>query len=139
MDRRLFLTLTAAGLVSPLAAKAEATTGVPYTEGLIVEKLRAGETVFADFYTDWCTTCRAQARAINALKAENPAYEQAISFVAVDWDQHSRSQIAQVLKIPRRSTLILLKGASEYGRIVAGTQKAEIKALMDKGLEIASA
>ena len=138
MDRRLFLAASSASLLIPGAALAAA-TGEPYREGLVVEKLAAGETVFLDFYTDWCSTCRAQGRAINALKKENPAYEQAMSFVAVDWDQHARSQIAQVLEIRRRSTLVLLKGGSDFGRIVAGTSKSEIKALMDKGLEIAAA
>lgn len=36
--------------------------------------------------------------------------------------------------IPRRSTLIVLRGDEELGRIVAGTSEAQIKGLMDKGL-----
>jgi thioredoxin 1 len=40
--------------------------------------------------------------------------------------------LAQQLRIPRRSTLVLLKGREELGRIVAGTSKAEIKSLLDK-------
>lgn len=136
MQRRTFVMAAgAAGLMLPRGALAA--TGEAYREGLIVEKLAAGETVFADFYTDWCSTCRAQARVIEALKAENPAYVQEIAFVAVDWDRFSGSQIAQVLNIPRRSTLVLLKGGAEYGRLVAGTRRADIKALLDKGLEIA--
>ena len=36
--------------------------------------------------------------------------------------------------IPRRSTLIVLRGSEELGRIVAGTRKSDIKTLMDLGL-----
>jgi hypothetical protein len=36
--------------------------------------------------------------------------------------------------IPRRSTLIVLRGEDELGRIVAGTSESQIKGLMDKGL-----
>lgn len=135
MHRRAFL----AAAATLVAAPAIAANGQRYRFGLVEKELAAGKTVFIDFYTDWCTTCRAQQRAITALKAENPAYEQAISFVSVDWDRYANSQISTVLNIPRRSTLVLLKGGAEYGRIVAGTSKAKIKELLDKGVEIASA
>jgi thioredoxin 1 len=35
-------------------------------------------------------------------------------------------------KIPRRSTLVLIKGGEEVGRLVAVTSQAQIKALLDK-------
>ena len=37
-------------------------------------------------------------------------------------------------KIPRRSTLLLLKGDKELDRIVAETSEARIKSLLDKGV-----
>ena len=107
--------------------------------GHVEEELAAGKTVFLDFYTDWCTTCRAQGKAIRDLMAENPAYEANISFIKIDWDQHAQSSIATRLNIPRRSTLVVLKGDKELGRIVAGTKKADIKALMDTALAAATA
>ncbi|CAN0598520.1 unnamed protein product, partial [Ectocarpus sp. 12 AP-2014] len=51
-----------------------------------------------------------------------------------DWDQHSNSKLAKDLNIPRRSTLVALKGDKELGRIVAGTKSADIQALMDTAL-----
>jgi thioredoxin 1 len=137
MDRRLFLCAVPALTLIPnlmLAAPP-----LDYTRGLVRRKLRAGETVFVDFYTDWCTTCRAQERIINTLKSENPAYEKSITFVRVDWDIHSRSKLAKSLKIPRRSTLVVLKGNDELGRIVAGTSVNSIKALFDTALSAATA
>ena len=69
----------------------------------------------------------------------NPAYGDAITFINVDWDQHSNSELARTLKIPRRSTLVVLKGDQELGRIVAGTSKSKIKDLLDTALTAATA
>ena len=136
MDRRTFLASAAALLT---AGPALAASGRTYKKGLVEQELAAGKTVFIDFYTDWCTTCRAQGTKIRKLIAENPAYEANISFVKVDWDQHSGSQLVKRLNIPRRSTLVVLKGDRELGRIVASTKTDKIKALMDTALAAATA
>jgi thiol-disulfide isomerase/thioredoxin len=135
MHRRTFLASAAATLALPMAARA----ATDYTPGLVKKHLAAGDTVFLDFKTEWCTTCAAQERAINALKQSNPAYGNAITFINVDWDQHSNSDLSRALKIPRRSTLVVLKGDQELGRIVAGTNKSKIKALLDPALTAATA
>ncbi|MEM9975586.1 MAG: thioredoxin family protein [Pseudomonadota bacterium] len=132
MDRRFFLAGVAGTALLPRIAWA--VTGTPYTPGLVEAELAAGKTVFLDFYANWCTTCRAQGRVISALLEENPAYGEAISFVSVDWDVHRGAELTQRLQIPRRSTLVVLKGEEELGRIVAGTRKADIQALMDTAL-----
>ncbi|MCT4557915.1 MAG: thioredoxin domain-containing protein [Pelagimonas sp.] len=131
MDRRHFLTLTAA---LPFAAPGIALAGQEYTPGLVQKHLAAGDTVFLDFKASWCSTCAAQERVINALKAENPMYAQKVVFIDVDWDQFGKSDLVKSLNIPRRSTLVVLKGDKELGRIVAGTGKAQIKDLMDVAL-----
>lgn len=135
MKRRNFLQLAAAAGLMPLAASAAAT--LRYQPGVVEALLAEGKTVFVDFYTTWCVTCRAQGRAIEALRAENPAYDQAMVFVKIDWDIYAGSAIAAKYSIPRRSTLLVLKGDKELGRNVAGTSKAAIKALMDIGLNAA--
>lgn len=135
MHRRTFLTSVAAmGLVGP----AFAATGTAYTPGLVQKELDAGKTVFIDFYATWCTTCRRQERVINALLSANPEYEENISFIWVDWDKYSSSDLAISLNIPRRSTLVALRGDEELGRIVAGTRETDIKALLDKALVAAT-
>jgi len=95
--------------------------------------------VFLDFKADWCTTCKAQERAINAIKKSDPAYVEAITFINVDWDQYGNGALSQSLNIPRRSTLVVLEGDVELGRIVANTNKAAIKSLMDVALAAALA
>lgn len=135
MNRRDFLIATAAvTLALPLAARA----GTPYTPELLAAELAAGKTVFLDFKASWCSTCAAQERVINALLSENPDYAQ-ISFIDVDWDEWNKGDLVRDLNIPRRSTLVVLKGDAELGRIVAGTGRDEIKALMDLALQSATA
>lgn len=135
MKRHDFLIATGAATLLPAAASA---AWVEYTPGLVKQRLAAGETVFLDVAADWCTTCKSQERTINALKADNPAYE-AVTFVRLDWDDHRRSALVEELRVPRRSTLIVLKGDAELGRIVAGTRRSAIQELMDVALTAATA
>lgn len=135
MLRRDFLLMTAAvTLATPLSAA----TGKPYTPALLEAEMAAGKVVFLDFTATWCSTCRSQGRVIAALRAENPAYDRAISFIDVDWDTWKDSDIVFDRGIPRRSTLIVLQGEREIGRIVAGTARKEIKALLDLALQAAA-
>lgn len=57
-----------------------------------------------------------------------------ITFVRVDWDLYGSDEVATSRRIPRRSTLLVLRGEEELGRIVAGTGSDEIQALMELGL-----
>ncbi|MDU8927711.1 thioredoxin family protein [Alisedimentitalea sp. MJ-SS2] len=136
MKRRDFIAAGAALALVPMAAKA---APLEYKPGLVKKHLAKGETVFLDFKASWCGTCKAQERVINALKGENPAYDKNITFINVDWDEYGRSELAFDLEIPRRSTLVVLKGDAELGRIVADTSRESIKALMDAALDAATA
>ena len=139
MHRRSFVAALAASAVLPLRAGA-APGFVAYDDSdPISAALAAGRTVFVDYAADWCSTCAAQERAISALRAENPAYDANLLFVRVDWDAYGTAPVATARNIPRRSTLIVLKGDAELGRLVANTRKADIKALMDTALAAATA
>jgi len=98
MFRRTFLVAALA-----VAAAPAFTEPLDYTPGLVEERLAAGETVFLDFKADWCTTCAAQERVLDALKAENPAYEAGITFIDVDWDEFADAELTRALNIPRRA------------------------------------
>lgn len=135
MLRRDFLILGAAAALFPATSFAGAQL---YTPGIVSKELAAGKTVFLDFTATWCSTCAAQGRVIEALKSENPAYEKAVSFIDVDWDTYRDDSLTKSLNIPRRSTLVVLRGDKELGRIVAGTSRKAIKELMDIALNAAS-
>lgn len=140
MNRRDFLLLTATVSLAPaLPAHAGFDTGAEYEPGMVDALLAEGRTVFLDFSASWCSTCRAQANIIKALKEENPAYDAQVAFISVDWDTYGNGELSRRLSIPRRSTLVVLSGEEELGRIVAGTGRAEIKALMDIALSAAMA
>jgi len=57
-----------------------------------------------------------------------------MTFVKVDWDTYKDHEVTIFRGIPRRSTLIVLRGEDELGRIIAQTSEAQIKTLMDAGL-----
>ncbi len=141
MNRRQILALTAttamAAAFLPSATMAAET--VNYTPGLIERALADGKTVFVDYAADWCSTCARQERIISALRSENPAYNERIMFVRVDWDDYGQHDVSTSRNIPRRSTLLVLKGDQELGRIVAGTDTDTIRALMDTALTAATA
>lgn len=130
MNRRTLM-MAAALVLAPLASQAETLT---YSPGAAEAQINAGETVFLDFAADWCSTCRSQERTIGAIVGSNPAYNEAITFYRVDWDDYGRGALATQLNIPRRSTLVLFRDGVEVGRIVAGTREADIRALLDAGL-----
>ncbi|MBX2884047.1 MAG: thioredoxin family protein [Granulosicoccus sp.] len=134
MNRRLFVACTAAALSAPKILLAGGSNTVDYQPGLIQEKLAEGKVVFIDFAADWCSTCKRQERIISEIRESNPALDEHITFVRVDWDEYGTAEVATERNIPRRSTLVLLKGDEELGRIVAGTDTDEIKALLELGL-----
>lgn len=140
MNRRDFLLLTATvSLAAPMAAQtALAAPPVPYAPGMVRSALKQGKVVFLDFHATWCSTCAAQTRVIDALRAGDPAYDKAIDFVVVDWDRFKDSDIARRLKVRQRATLIVLKGDRVLGRLDWETGRAKIKALMDTAVAAAT-
>ena len=59
---------------------------------------------------------------------ENPAY-QAVTVMKVDWSEHSRSDVAKEHAVRRRSTLVMLRGGEEVGRVIGSTSREDIEAL----------
>jgi thiol:disulfide interchange protein len=132
ISRRAVMGLFAAAmtLAALPAAAAEVTN---YTPDALAAAKASGKPFILDFFATWCVTCAAQHRVLDKLRAENPAYA-AIPFIQVDWDQNEHGPLVAAMKIPRRSTLVVLKGDAELGRIVAQTGDAEIEALLKLAL-----
>ncbi|MGC1497390.1 MAG: thioredoxin family protein [Sulfitobacter sp.] len=132
MKRRTFLMTAAAMSLTPVVALAAGY--IEYKPGVISAALAEGKTVFVDYSAPWCGTCKRQERVIETLRAADPKYDAGMTFVKVDWDTYKNDDVTVFRDIPRRSTLIVLRGEDELGRIVAGTSEEEIKKLMETGL-----
>jgi thioredoxin 1 len=87
-----------------------------------------------DFYATWCGTCARQQRVMDQLRRENAAYDQNLTLIHVDWDTYRNSSLVTQYNVPRRSTIIALKGNVELGRTIAGTSVTDIQALFDAAL-----
>lgn len=138
--RAVFHFIAAAALVAVLAigslfavAPASALTATGYTPAALAAAQASGKPFLIDFFASWCTTCKAQERVIDALIGENPAYGD-IPIIRVDWDEHERGELVRSMGIPRRSTLVVMQGETELGRLVAATGRADIAALLDLAL-----
>lgn len=132
MKRRLFLALITTLFFVPTVLLASET--VDYKPGLIKKALADGKTVFVDYAAGWCGTCKRQERIISMLRSKDKIYDESMTFVRVDWDDYGNHEVASSRNIPRRSTLLVLRGNKELGRIIAGTNTNEIKQLLDKGI-----
>jgi thioredoxin 1 len=133
LSRRSLFALFGTGLALAAIRPALALGVTDYTPEVLAAAKASGKPFLLDFYATWCSTCKAQERVIEGLVSENPAYA-GVTIIRVDWDKEERGDLVKSLSIPRRSTLVVLKGEAELGRIVAGTGKAEIAALMDLAL-----
>ncbi|WP_297112409.1 thioredoxin family protein [uncultured Devosia sp.] len=103
---------------------------IDYTGSELEGLAASGKPYVINFHATWCPTCAAQQRVLDALQSESTAYA-AIPILRVDWDSYGNSELARGLAIPRRSTLVLMQGNKELGRLVAETRKAQIAALLD--------
>ena len=132
MNRRSFASIFAALLLLPNISFAAET--LDYKPGLIKERLAAGETLLVDYSATWCSTCKRQEKILAQIREKGAAYDEKITFVKIDWDTYKDHEVTSSRNIPRRSTLLVLRGDQELGRIIAGTDAAEIEALLAMGL-----
>lgn len=137
MNRRTLLAAMAAAALALPGSPALAGETLPYSEGLVEDLLAEGRTVFVSFGADWCSTCRVQERIIDRYRAATPEIEELVTFVHVDWDTQSSSDVVIWYDIPRRSTLLALHGDDEIGRIIADTRPSSINGLLERTLEAA--
>ena len=126
-------TLSLLLLAAPMAAQAE-TGWTIYKPGLVKSAIAKGETVLLGYLSSWWGTCTRQKSVLKKLRASYPQYDKSITFVLIDWDTFGSHAVTTDRKIPRRSTMVLIKAGTEIGRLVAQTSEQKIKALLDNGL-----
>ena len=127
-------TLSLLLLAAPMAAQAE-TGWTNYKPGLVKSAIAKGETVLLGYLSSWWGTCTHQKSVLKKLRASYPQYDKSIAFVLIDWDTFGSHAVTTSRKVSRRSTIVLIKGGKEIGRLVAQTSEQKIKALLDTGLK----
>jgi hypothetical protein len=132
MQRRHFLSLSAAALILPVDARA-AYESTPYEWGMRADLRQSGQTIIYNFRSSWSLTCQIKEELLAELKIENPAYRSLV-FVDVDFDTYGPSQWVERLKVRRRSTLVAMKGESEIARLENEPVKARLQNLLEAAL-----
>lgn len=130
-NRRQFLTAAAGfGVLTVVPVQVRALDVLTYGPEELQRLQANGKPFLIDFFATWCTTCAAQERVLETLTSESAAYK-AIPILRVDWDMYGDGELSRSLAIPRRSTLVMMKGTTELGRLVADTRQDKIAALLD--------
>lgn len=123
----LLLAASAALLAAPVA---QAVDRAAFDQARFDAAVAAGGPVLVDVFAPWCTTCKAQGKALDALLRQ-PDYAGYQVFV-VDYD--SEKDVMRRFGATQRSTLIVYGGGAERGRVVGDTRRASIEALLKAGL-----
>jgi thioredoxin 1 len=130
ITRRSLFTLASAACLLALAPSAGAAERTAFDPAKFDAAVAAGGPVLVDVYAPWCTTCRAQSKALDRV-FRKPEYAGYRVFV-VDYD--SEKDVMRSFGATQRSTLIVFSGGVERGRVVGDTRAAAIEALLATGL-----
>ena len=71
---------------------------------------------------------------LEKLRESHLKYNKHITFILIDWDNYKRHEVTTSRKIPRRSTMLLIKNGKEAGRLVAQTSEQKIKTLLENAI-----
>lgn len=120
------LALAATLLVSSWS---HALTIIPYSSGALAKLQAAGEPVALHFHADWCPTCRAQDKSLEALKAD-PSL--ALTVLSVDYDKET--ELKKQLNVRSQSTFIVYRGKVEKTRQIGETSQEAIRKTLGSAL-----
>jgi thioredoxin 1 len=123
------ITAIAALALSVAANAAFALEISPYTPQALAEAKAAGKPVALHFHADWCPTCRAQAKVLDALKADASL---PVVVLVVNYDKERG--LRQALGVHSQSTLIVYRGSAERARLAGETSPEKLTAALRSAL-----
>ena len=88
----------------------------------------SGKTIVVNSYEPWCWSCRKQDKVLISAKDEFKGV------VFLTYQQGKHKDIAEVLNISVRTTIVVFKGKKEVARIIGQTGKTEIYSAIKKGI-----
>lgn len=110
------LLLTVSGLARALDI-------LPYTAAALQQAQAAGKPVAVHFHADWCSTCKAQERAFQAMK-DDPALK-GIALLVANYD--TERDLKKATKVRSQSVVVVFKGDKETARLGGETQPDKLK------------
>lgn len=121
--------LIVSALLLSSAALTHAMDIQPYTAATLAAAQKADKPTALFFRADWCPTCRAQDKVLQKLKAE-PGLD--VTVLEVNYD--NEKDLKRQYKIQTQSTMVVLHGEKERGRLVGDTSEAGIRAALKSAL-----
>jgi thiol-disulfide isomerase/thioredoxin len=101
----------------------------PYSAAALAAAQKADKPVVLQFRADWCPTCRIQDKVLQTLKSE-PGLDVTVFKVNFDTEKDLKKQF----KVQAQSTMIILRGDRERGRLVGDTTEAGIRTALKSAL-----
>lgn len=123
---RLGAAVAAATAMAVIASPVAAAQVRPYDEKLLAKGQAQGRPVLVEVYADWCSVCKVQNKHISEL-VRDPAFK---DLVVLRLNYDSQKPERRKLNVPRQSTLIAFNGHKETGRLVAVTNRDQIRSLL---------
>lgn len=124
-----FIRLSAIAALSLAASLAHALDIQPYTAAALGAAQQAGKPVAVHFHAEWCSTCKTQEKALNALKAEKGLD---ITVLIANYDEEK--DLKKQYKVRSQSVLIVFKGEQEKTRLAGDTDIEKIRTALQAGL-----
>lgn len=121
---------TLAASLMTLSAWATALEMKPFSAEQLSQMQQQGQPVAVHFHADWCSTCVAQQRSLDALKADPDL--QGMTVLVANYDQER--ELRRQMQVRSQSVMVVFKGAEEVGRLAGQSRAQDIKAALVKAL-----
>jgi thioredoxin 1 len=122
ISRRSIFLSALATMLAPFPAYARSS----YSDAAFKSAAKSGRPVLIEFHADWCPTCRAQEKVVNALVGQSEYSNVVVLRVLFD----SEKNLLRRFGVRQQSTLIVFKDGEEMARAVGMTNASDIAALL---------